>query len=1119
MHHQPCYLPIRLKSLVLLLLLAPAWLLSMQHLATAQQSGVKAQPLTFGPLPDGVKPDRLRLASWDIHKNFRFQWHEVTTAKDAHAVMEVTIPAGHQIFTVVINDAHGVRVRNLVSMGNVKDYGGDPASGEPQKVRVAWNGLDDKGNPAIAGTYRVDGLSLPRPTAEFDYAWYNPGDPPWQGYQTSGWGGDHSGPTGVACVPAGSKNKWRVVLTWPVVESPHATIALDENHRKVWGFKRAAGFDGSRSVAIADGHLWLGVRNELIVLKLDSATSRGWDSPTGKKTAIDLKRPIDCVSVGPAYVAVLLGTAKDAKTHKIVFLDKQAWVDPKAMFSLQVEMEQPTTSIAFAPHGKLYASTKTGVVIVDAKGSTRAVALSGLEKPGAIAFDPHGNLFVMDLGADYQVKVYSPALQLLHTIGTKGGQPVSHPGYFWTIPAKADKGLAYDAGAMHSVEALAIDEFGQLWVAEGNPHPRRVAVFGKDGKFVRQFVGCTSYGAGNTLLHCQDPKRGFSGGILFEVDPSKTNSYRPIRYLTSGPAFTPPAKGAPNQRLDTQVQAVPFTEGQLFRSDASGKMHEYYLSTLPGYPVIFREKNGDYQPVAAIGTSGATKGILALPEFVKKPGTVYVWSDVNEDGLVQAEEVQALPAGGNGRIADFYGWNYLIQPDLVFYVNGFAVPPVRFTPSGTPIYDGAKARKLKENDLFLRVGKHLVGTSGAGPFQVGAYKFADIDGKTMATFPLVAMGVHSAEHSRVPEPGQTVGELYFIGTADIGGEVGSVVATIGDMGQVFLFTEDGMYLCTLFRDTRTNPPGYPAKAVKGADYTHCTLLGEAFGTWFGKQDDGKIRILFGRNEATVCQIKGLDQVLRLPTSHIQLSSNVRVTGAPPRQPDQATPIVVPKIPQTDPVKIRVDGGLGDWRGIPSYKILAGDIEAGTVQVAHDGASLFLAYRVLDSSPLQNKAQDERAYFKEGDCVELRIGPFRKVPQPDPIAGDLRLIFVPTGPSPSAILYRAIAPGAKESDKVKLTSPIGTTVFDSVAKMSGVELVFSTAPGGYVCEARVPLKSLGINYSPGLNLRGDIGMLFSDPGGQSTQTRAYIFNRNRTTTADLSEEAKLLPELWGTIVLE
>lgn len=81
------------------------------------------------------------------------------------------------------------------------------------------------------------------------------------------------------------------------------------------------------------------------------------------------------------------------------------------------------------------------------------------------------------------------------------------------------------------------------------------------------------------------------------------------------------------------------------------------------------------------------------------------------------------------------------------------------------------------------------------------------------------------------------------------------------------------------------------------------------------------------------------------------------------------------------------------------------------------------------------------------------------------------------------------------------------------------MAFSAVPGGYVCEVRVPFKSLGVKYEPGVKLLGDLGILFSDPEGQNTVRRAYLFNKTKLTTADLCEEARLHPYLWGTLELE
>jgi hypothetical protein len=418
----------------------------------------------------------------------------------------------------------------------------------------------------------------------------------------------------------------------------------------------------------------------------------------------------------------------------------------------------------------------------------------------------------------------------------------------------------------------------------------------------------------------------------------------------------------------------------------------------------------------------------------------------------------------------------------------------------------------------LRAGQHLVGTAGVEPFRVGVYQFTDLSGRRIATFPMNAMGVQPSQHAPVPLPGQTTGELFFSGTAEMGSTLGTIVAAQGNMGQVFLFTEDGLLVSSLFRDGRANPPGWPDRFVKGDDFTESSMLQEPFGGWFGKQDDGKVRVLFGRTEAIVCEVKGLEKVQRLAAGSISLVAPVGAGIAIPKGAKNAASVVIARIPKEGPKAITIDGKLAEWKEIRQHKITAGEAELGTVQLAHDGTHLYLAYQVVDASPLLNKAQDERAHFKEGDCGEFTIGPMR-AKRDGPIAGDLRVLLVPTKPTATTVLYRALVPGTQEKDRVKFTSPVGTTVFDSVAKMADVRLEFQEVKGGYVCEARIPFKSLGIEPKAGAVFLADLGILFSDKGGQTTTSRAYLFNKTHTIVADVHEEARLLPATWGVFELE
>jgi len=114
------------------------------------------------------------------------------------------------------------------------------------------------------------------------------------------------------------------------------------------------------------------------------------------------------------------------------------------------------------------------------------------------------------LGADYQTKVFAPDGKLLRRIGTKGAQRTR---------------LEFDSAALHSVEATSVDDDGSLWVAErqdqdrspGLSLVRRIAVWNRDGQFVKDFVGTTWYSANTCCLHEQDPTLGYGYRVLYKL--------------------------------------------------------------------------------------------------------------------------------------------------------------------------------------------------------------------------------------------------------------------------------------------------------------------------------------------------------------------------------------------------------------------------------------------------------------------------------------------------------------------------------------------------------------------------------------------------------------------------
>ncbi|MCS7048455.1 MAG: hypothetical protein NZ483_04065 [Verrucomicrobiae bacterium] len=743
-----------------------------------------------------------------------FQW----TAGSSSVTIQVTVPAEHRLATVVINDAQGRRVRNLCAMQPVSNG----------VLSVAWDGLDDDGQPAPTGEYTVAGLSLAGLDAFFDYAWYNPGDPPWEGAPTSGWGGDHGDIVALACVPAGSTSQWRTVATSAMAECGDWMFVIGKNDRKVHGWYRNWG--NASALAVADEMIWVGLAESKGITRyaLDTGAVVGWPRPAGTIPTVKFESDLDRLAVGKTFAAA---TLRDPPV--LLFLDKVTGNE-----RARVPMPAPHAYLAVNPNDVLYASLPTGVFTVSADGTQTPVVLPGVAKPGPIAFDAAGNLYVFDAGEDYQVKVFSPDRQLLRTVGTRGGQ----------------KRPAYDPNAFQTFLAMAVDDRGWLWTSEG-AQPRRIAVWDGAGKLVKDFVGNTYYGAWNCTLHNQDPTLASVFTLILKVG---RDGYRPLRYFWSG--------RKPGSPFDLE-QNVPwsfFHRNTMLRRDG----HEYLLQTSLNFPVLYLQKNGDYRPVAAIWCK-PNNPQQPVPWMRQEDpaNAIYVWSDRNGDELVTADEVVLLDGPGfTGS-----GWVYNLSPQLDFYFGGYEIVPTRFTAEGAPIYETNTIRRLAipEQDraqMLTRVGRHLIGQRGDPPsFFTGKHLFFDLDGNLVATYPYKGAHVHgSMTANRVPGPGETMGELFISGTVDVGGEVGSVFAYHGNFGQAFFFTEDGLFISSLFKDSRAHPAPYRYEG----SWKDVTMMQEPFTGWLGKQSDGKVRYLFGRNAALVVQVHGLEQIRRFTAGQV-----------------------------------------------------------------------------------------------------------------------------------------------------------------------------------------------------------------------------------------------------------
>ena len=1078
----------------------------------------KAEPAK--PTPKPALKDEQKIAHWEWDK---FRWQAVDANLVRPVSTSITIPTGHKFVTVVVDDANGVRVRNLLDAVEITKLGGKANAREPQVLGIEWNGLDDYGRSVPDGAYRIRGCSHPGLKCVYEYSFLNPGSPPWEHYKNSGWGGDHGYPHAIACLRGHNNGAWRVALGGHTAEGGSPGFVLGADDKKTHAFGR--GWSGPKAMAASDGLLWiaLGGGKDIQRIKYHTGGNAPFQTAKGPQALLKFDEDVWAIAVGTDKAAVLVHKEGDANwKDRVVIFDKNTGENRVV---LPMDHAGQRNGLAFDATGRgLLISSVAGLFRVpaqDANPQWERITPVEVEKPGALATDKDGNLFVMDRGADYQTKVFAPDGKLLRAIGTNGGQ---------------GQRLEFDPAALHCVEAISVDDDGHLWVAENGDQDRpagvglirRIAVWDRDGHFIKDFVGTTWYGANATCLHEQDPTLGYGYGVIYKLELGKKPGYRPWSYVsTAQPADSP-------FWLWTGAPWTLFGSARMFRSNVSGSMREYLLQS-NGFPILFQaDERGEYLPILAIGSHEHNK---AFPLVKDEPKAVFLWTDLNADARAQPDEFQHLP--GSTYRADV-GTGYPPSRELIWYVEGIELKPQRFTAQGVPVYDVASAKRLPIPQHYLPVGKHLVtGLQGkfnspqSGVYQAGHHLFTDLNGKSTATYRSNWPAVHASWSSTLHQLGQTgcsVGELHYAGIIDSRSDVGHVVAMQGNKGQSFLWSEDGLFVSPLFKDSRESPQGWGGKEEFGADWTNISLYDECFGGMMARQDDGVVRYLFGRNGCQVVRVEGLELVKRFDAGVATLAKSVgRVVEKPgqvtvgPRSGeggDEAGPLRVPNVRGRYPA-FKVDGDSVEWQKIARHEIKVADKVVAKVAIAHSLEHLWLLAEVEDPSPWKNAGADPKFAFKTGDAIDLTLGSDR----PDrmsSIAGDIRVLIAPSEKGPIAMAYRPVKPDAKPEEALKFESTAKSHTFASVMPVGDAQVAFKETKTGYTVEVRLSCDHIELKHlGPGLRMRGDIGILWGNEAGLVTERRTYLFNRSPSASivSDTPSEAELHPAEWGAWVIE
>ncbi len=1075
--------------------------------------------------------------------------------------------------TLVIEDAEGKRVRNLVSETRF-----------PAGENVAWwDGTDDLGRdhdaakhglyhipeqPVAPGAYRVRGLFHKGMDLRYEFSIYNSGDPAWETADKSGgWLTNHTPPQAVVFVPAEKtpEGKAMVYIGSAVSEGGAGLAWVDLDGKKIGGrgwiggnwtaaphLARDAGKNAVPDVFAYVGSTWTsGTTNtdrEHGELRITALTAKG-DKPV-------IKHPFTPPAGDEGdhhWIAQLGGIAAHDGLVVASFnkLGSLLFVDARTGKTLgEVPVKSPR-GLAFDAQGRLLVSSENKLLRFDAASlppgaqgrpdvsgrmpetAGRMPALpkhavlvpNGLSDPQGITLDAAGRIYISDRGDSHQVKVFSPEGKFLHAIGHAG----------------APKAGPYDSLHMNNPHGLAVDERQQLWVAENDFQPKRVSVWTLDGKFVRAFYGPGRYGGGGTL-DPRDKTRFYYDGIEFKLD-WKTGANEPAAVFSrSG-----------HDDVESLFRAGPpqtpiYAEGRQYMTNC------YNSSPTGGHAsaTIWLMKDGVAVPVAACGRANDWPVLKAdafkarWPQGVDPNGdmqknmTLFVWSDRNGDARVQPGEIAMVKTKTGG---------ITVAQDLSFLdarVDDKAVrfAPKSFTAQGVPVYDlstgetlanGAQSPASSGGDqVLIGPDNWTVLTVAPEPFAhegFGGLK----NGKPLWSYPSLWPGLHASHEAPVPDrPGEVLGSTRLLGDfiTPQKGDAGPVWGINGNMGDMYLLTADGLFVAQLFQDSRTGHHWTMPKAERGALLNEITLHDENFFPTMTQTSDGAVYLIDGGRTSLV-RVDGLENIRRLPTTELRVTADDlktaaawRVQAEVQRQLTRGSGTLNVMLRKDAPV---VDGKLDDWAGadwaVIDRRGTAANFNSDskpydiTGAVTIVGDRLYAAFRTQDAELLKNSGDTPNAPFKTGGCLDLMLGTNATADpkRPRPAAGDERLLITQVKGKTLALLYRAVVPGTKEP--VPFSSPWRTITIDRVDDISAeVQLAMSVEKNekGKVASAfyelSVPLAALGLKPADGQSIKADIGILRGN--GFQTLQRVYWNNKATAITADVPSEAELTPALWG-----
>jgi hypothetical protein len=765
--------------------------------------------------------------------------------------------------------------------------------------------------------------------------------------------------------------------------------------------------------------------------------------------------------------------------------------------------------LTFDKEGSLYVACTQGIVRIrnvaqqpNPPTCEPVIPATATQNPRALAFGPDGLLYVLN-GAIKAVQVFDPQSgRQVRTIGTPGGPHVG----------------PWDPTRLTEPVAMTIDAQDKLWIVDCSFQPKRISRWSLDGRFEKDLMGPTHYGGGG-IVDPGDHTVVNHLGMKFRMDfTNRTWRLESIlhgyesrgMYMPDRPMYY----GGHRYLIGDHPVVVPFGGGGPIAT-------------------ICKEQAGVAVPLVAMGllngwtSFGGNAEVLKLYNKMDFAQTSFVWTDLNRDSKVQPDEVQLLPGAAFRGIAG-------IGEDLSLNFHGCRIRLKSLRADGLPLYD------IKTLESVPELTSQCLVTTNGETFVMG-HKFLDRSGKLVWSYPDYYGSVQASYQTPwgfYERPaGKLCGGMWTAGYFKAGGE--DLFCVNGNNGDYYSFTRDGLLAAAIVG----GPQGYgrrffsmPECEPGKTDLSDLRKTVEQFGGWVSGAEDGKVYATVGKNHVSVVRVDGLDKMqrvqgtLEVTTADLQAAMKWAIEkGAIEQATRRASIFNVPYLSQ----KPTIDGNVTtDWpidKGMEIHvaRNPKGEIiESWKASLAYDSDCLYVMAKAVESSPMMNSVppEDRQRLFQFGDGFDLNLG---LDPKADPrrqeaVPGDIRLVISMVAEKPMAMLYRYKVPGGS-SHPVTFTSPVGEIVIDEIRELTDAKISIQRHSGDeqtWTLEAAIPWKSLGGMAPTGkTSLKGDVGVLVSDPSGLRAITRYYWANHSNVVMSDLPSEARVLPGLWGEFKFE